>query len=391
MLGLYVHIPFCVKKCKYCDFNSYKMDIDSKKRYIEDLKIEMKLYSNKLYKDNKYKNKECCSLNKNDKITSIFVGGGTPSILTSDEIREVFISIKEMFDIDENAEITIECNPGTLTLEKLKTMKEIGINRLSIGLQAIQEKHLNFIGRIHTYEEFEKNYKDALSVGFKNINIDLMYSLPNQTLCDWKETLEKVVHLNPTHISAYSLILEEGTELYNMYESNKFELIDENVDIEMYEYTINYLKSKGYNQYEISNYSKEGYNCEHNILYWECEYYIGIGAGASGYINENRYNNVESLEDYHLSLVKREKPIQENEILSEKDMIEEKIFMGLRMNKGIKFEDFKKKFGIDFREKYNKQIEMLLARKLINQNFEGIQLTQKGREISNSVFIEFME
>ena len=389
MLGLYVHIPFCVKKCKYCDFNSYKMDIDSKKRYIEDLKIEMELYSNKLYKDNKYKNKECCSLNKNDKITSIFVGGGTPSILTSDEIREVFISIKEMFDIDENAEITIECNPGTLTLEKLKTMKEIGINRLSIGLQAIQEKHLNFIGRIHTYEEFEKNYKDALSVGFKNI--DLMYSLPNQTLCDWKETLEKVVHLNPTHISAYSLILEEGTELYNMYESNKFELIDENVDIEMYEYTINYLKSKGYNQYEISNYSKEGYNCEHNILYWECEHYIGIGAGASGYINENRYNNVESLEDYHLSLVKREKPIQENEILSEKDMIEEKIFMGLRMNKGIKFEDFKKKFGIDFREKYNKQIEMLLARKLINQSFEGIQLTQKGREISNSVFIEFME
>ncbi|HBF2825827.1 radical SAM family heme chaperone HemW [Clostridioides difficile] len=391
MLGLYVHIPFCVKKCKYCDFNSYKMDIDSKKRYIEDLKIEMELYSNKLYKDNRYKNKECCSLNKNDKITSIFVGGGTPSILTSDEIREVFISIKEMFDIDENAEITIECNPGTLTLEKLKTMKEIGINRLSIGLQAIQEKHLNFIGRIHTYEEFEKNYKDALSVGFKNINIDLMYSLPNQTLCDWKETLEKVVHLNPTHISAYSLILEEGTELYNMYESNKFELIDENVDIEMYEYTINYLKSKGYNQYEISNYSKEGYNCEHNILYWECEHYIGIGAGASGYINENRYNNVESLEDYHLSLVKREKPIQENEILSEKDMIEEKIFMGLRMNKGIKFEDFKKKFGIDFREKYNKQIEMLLARKLINQSFEGIQLTQKGREISNSVFIEFME
>ena len=391
MLGLYVHIPFCVKKCKYCDFNSYKMDIDSKKRYIEDLKIEMELYSSKLYKDDKYKNKECCSLNKNDKITSIFVGGGTPSILTSDEIREVFISIKEMFDIDENAEITIECNPGTLTLEKLKTMKEIGINRLSIGLQAIQEKHLNFIGRIHTYEEFEKNYKDALSVGFKNINIDLMYSLPNQTLCDWKETLEKVVHLNPTHISAYSLILEEGTELYNMYESNKFELIDENVDIEMYEYTINYLKSKGYNQYEISNYSKEGYNCEHNILYWECEHYIGIGAGASGYINENRYNNVESLEDYHLSLVKREKPIQKNEILSEKDMIEEKIFMGLRMNKGIKFEDFKKKFGIDFREKYNKQIEMLLARKLINQSFEGIQLTQKGREISNSVFIEFME
>ncbi|KPI50149.1 coproporphyrinogen III oxidase [Clostridioides difficile] len=391
MLGLYIHIPFCVKKCKYCDFNSYKMDIDAKKRYIEDLKIEMELYSNKLYKDNKYKKKEDYHLNSDDTITSIFVGGGTPSILTSDEIREIFTSVRAMFNIDKNAEITIECNPGTLTLEKLKTMKDIGINRLSIGLQAVQEQHLNFIGRIHTYEEFEKNYKDALSVGFKNINIDLMYSLPNQTLCDWKETLQKVSDLNPTHISAYSLILEEGTELYNMYENNKFELIDENMDIEMYEYTINYLKSKGYNQYEISNYSKDGYNCEHNILYWECEHYIGLGAGASGYINKNRYNNLESLDDYHLSLTKREKPIQENEILSEKDMIEEKIFMGLRMNKGIEFEDFKKKFGIDFREKYNKQIEMLLDRKLINQSFEGIQLTQKGREISNSIFIEFME
>lgn len=391
MLGLYIHIPFCVKKCKYCDFNSYKMDIDAKKRYIEDLKIEMELYSNKLYKDNKYKKKEDYHLNSDDTITSIFVGGGTPSILTSDEIREIFTSVRAMFNIDKNAEITIECNPGTLTLEKLKTMKDIGINRLSIGLQAVQEQHLNFIGRIHTYEEFEKNYKDALSVGFKNINIDLMYSLPNQTLCDWKETLQKVSDLNPTHISAYSLILEEGTELYNMYENNKFELIDENMDIEMYEYTINYLKSKGYNQYEISNYSKDGYNCEHNILYWECEHYIGLGAGASGYINKNRYNNLESLDDYHLSLTKREKPIQENEILSEKDMIEEKIFMGLRMNKGIEFEDFKKKFGLDFREKYNKQIEMLLDRKLINQSFEGIQLTQKGREISNSIFIEFME
>ncbi|MCC0647002.1 radical SAM family heme chaperone HemW [Clostridioides sp. ZZV15-6598] len=391
MLGLYIHIPFCVKKCKYCDFNSYKMDLDSKKRYIEDLKIEMELYSNKLNRDDKYKNKEDFNLDKNDIITSIFIGGGTPSILTSEEIREVFVSIKEKFNIYKNAEITIECNPGTLTLEKLETMKEVGINRLSIGLQAVQEKHLNFIGRIHSYKEFEKNYMDALSVGFKNINIDLMYSLPNQTLCDWKETLERITDLNPTHISAYSLILEEGTELYNMYENNQFDLIDENIDIEMYEYTINYLKSKGYNQYEISNYSQEGYNCKHNILYWECEHYIGLGAGASGYIDNNRYNNLESLEDYHLSLIKREKPIRDSENLSIKDMIEEKIFMGLRMNRGIKFKDFEKKFGIDFREKYSKQIEMLLARRLINQNFEGIQLTQKGREISNSIFIEFME
>lgn len=376
MFGLYIHVPFCVKKCNYCDFNSFKVDRISKNTYLEDLKKEMELYKNEI--------------DENEEITSIFLGGGTPSILSGDEIKYIFKCINDNFNIKKDAEITIECNPGTLTLEKLQDMKDAGINRLSIGLQATQNNHLEYIGRIHTYEEFEKNYKEALKVGFDNINVDLMYCLPNQSFDDWKESLEKITDLNPTHISAYSLILEEGTELYNMYERKEFRLIDEDTDIDMYEYTINYLKSKGYNQYEISNYSKNGFECEHNKLYWKCGHYIGLGPGASGYIKNTRYGNLCDLNEYHKSLLKNERPIESKEALNTEDKIEEKIFMGLRMNEGISFADFKKQFNIDFLEEYHKQIKDLSEKNLIQLSEGKMALTQKGREISNTVFIEFM-
>ncbi|MEF9990745.1 MAG: radical SAM family heme chaperone HemW [Romboutsia sp.] len=376
MLGLYIHIPFCVSKCNYCDFNSYKMDKFLKNRYIEDLKKEMEIYKKEINKE---------------KITSIFLGGGTPSILTSQELREIFVNIKENFEIEKNAEISVECNPGTLTKEKLETMKEIGVNRISIGLQVVQNYHLEAIGRIHTYEEFEKNYRQALEVGFMDINVDLMYCLPNQTLNDWKETLEKITTLAPSHISAYSLILEEGTKLYDMYKNNEFEVIDEDTDIELYNYTINYLKENGYNQYEISNYAKKDKECKHNILYWKCESYIGLGPGASGYIKNVRYSNVEGLDDYHNMLYNNQKPIDQEEYLEVKNLVIEKIFMGLRMNDGIKYIDFINQFGVNIKEKYKKQIEILSERNLIEMAENGIKLTQKGREISNSVFIEFMD
>lgn len=379
MLGLYVHIPFCISKCKYCDFNSYKIDKLSKETYLKDLKMEISMYKNELEKNN-----------INDEISSIFLGGGTPSILSSLELKDIFESINENFNIRKDAEITVECNPGTLTKEKLIAMKEMGINRLSMGLQAVQNHHLKNIGRIHTYEEFEKNYKDAIEVGFQNINIDLMYCLPNQSIDDWKETLEKITKLNPSHISAYSLILEEGTELYNMYENNEFDIIDEDTDINMYNYTIEYLKNSGYNQYEISNYSKTNKECKHNILYWKCDSYIGLGPGASGYLNGVRYNNVELLKDYHEKIIDNKKPIEHEEYLSNEDKIQEKIFMGLRMNEGIKYKDFKKQFDIDFKNKYKKIIQTLVNRRLIKETNEGIMLTQKGREISNSVFVEFI-
>jgi len=378
MLGLYVHIPFCVSKCNYCDFNSYKIDKNSKETYIQDLKKEINLYKQERKNNNE------------EEISSIFLGGGTPSILSSEEIKYIFESIKENFKIREDAEITIECNPGTLTKEKLMTMKEVGINRLSMGLQAVQDDHLKSIGRIHTYNEFEKNYKEAIEVGFENINVDLMYALPNQKPGEWKESLEKIVKLNPSHISAYSLILEEGTKLYDMYEDNEFEMTDEDTDIDMYNYTINYLKENGYNQYEISNYAKEGFECRHNILYWKCDHYIGLGPGASGYLSNYRYNNVESLQDYHEKLSKNKKPIENLEKLSIEDKIQEKIFMGLRMNEGIKFDDLKKQFNTDVKEKYSNQIKELKEKELINESIAGFSLTQRGREISNSVFVEFI-
>ena len=376
MLGLYIHIPFCVRKCKYCDFNSFKLNIDEKKKYLSALSKEMELYKEKIGQK---------------EIDSIFVGGGTPSILNEEEIKILFDNINLNFKIKEDAEITMECNPGTLTLNKLKIMKKCGVNRLSIGLQAVQNHHLKYIGRIHTFEEFEKNYHEAKKVGFDNINIDLMYALPNQTKEDWMESLEKVVNLNPTHISAYSLILEENTELFDMYERKEFKLLDEDTDIEMYEYTINYLKSHGYNQYEISNYAKKGFECKHNILYWKCENYVGIGTSASGFLDEIRYNNLCEIDKYEELILNGKKPIEWEEKLSIKDKIEESIFLGLRMNEGIKFKDFKNKYDFNFLEEYKNEIEKLTKLQLIDINETGMKLTQKGKEISNSVFVEFIK
>lgn len=377
MLGLYIHIPFCAKKCFYCDFNSYEITRkDEKSIYIKNLIKEMEFYKEDF---------------KERKFSSIFLGGGTPSILNEDEINIIFENIYKNYNISENAEITIECNPGTLTKEKLITMKKVGINRLSIGLQTTDNNLLKSIGRIHNYEQFEKNYNDALDVGFKNINIDIMYSLPNQSFDEFKESLDKVIKLNPTHISCYSLILEEGTRFYDMYYNNEFELNDDELDINIYNYTINKLKENGYNQYEISNYSKKGYECKHNITYWKCENYLGLGAGASGYINDYRYSNKENLDEYNKDIENNKKPISEVNNLTKKDEIEEAIIMMLRMNEGINIEDFNKRFNIDFEKKYENVINKLINKGLIDKNKNNIFFTQKGREISNSILVEFLD
>ncbi|GAA0862461.1 radical SAM family heme chaperone HemW [Paraclostridium tenue] len=375
MLGLYIHVPFCAQKCYYCDFNSYKIKSNEKEDYLINIEKEMKFYKEE-FKD-KY-------------FDTVFFGGGTPSILKIDELRKLVNYMYENFNIKKDAEITIECNPGTINKEKLKAIKEMGINRLSIGLQATQNYHLKSIGRIHTYEEFEKNYYDAIDVGLTNINIDLMYALPNQKEEEWKETLDKIIKLNPSHISAYSLILEEGTKLYDMYENNEFNLLDEDTDIDMYEYTINTLKKHGYNQYEISNYAKQGKECKHNIIYWKCDNYLGLGPGASGYINDIRYSNIKNLNEYNNKINQNIKPIDEENKLNDKDKIEEFIFMGLRMNEGINLEVFKERFKIDFYELYKDVLDKLLERELVKLDKFNLSLTQKGREISNSVFIEFI-
>lgn len=377
MLGLYIHVPFCAQKCNYCDFNSYKIEEkNQKKEYLISIKKEMELYKED------FKNKE---------FTSIFLGGGTPSILNSEELTILVNSIYENFNINKDAEITMECNPGTLNKEKLETIKSLGINRLSMGLQVTQNHHLKYIGRIHTYEQFEKNYKDAIDIGINNINVDLMYSLPNQSFDEWKETLDKIIKLNPPHISAYSLILEEGTKFYDMYMNKEFELNDEETDINIYKYTIDTLSKNGYHQYEISNYAKEGYECKHNIVYWKCEKYLGLGPGASGYIENYRYSNICDVEEYNKCLHNNKKPIEDKNILSKKDEMEEFIFMGLRMNEGINLDRFYEKFGVNFKQKHNNILDKLKNLNLIIEQNNNIMLTQKGKEISNTVFIEFIE
>lgn len=375
MLGLYIHVPFCAQKCYYCDFNSYKINSNQKKEYLINIEREMKFYKGEF--------KDKC-------FDTVFFGGGTPSILTVDELKELVNNINENFNIKKDAEITIECNPGTINREKLEAMKKMGINRLSIGLQATQNYHLKSIGRIHTYEEFEKNYYDALDIGFKNINIDLMYALPNQKTQEWKDTLDKIIKLNPSHISAYSLILEEGTKLYDMYQNKEFELLDEDTDINMYNYTIDTLKRHGYNQYEISNYSKEDLECKHNIIYWKCDNYLGLGPGASGFIGDTRYSNIEDICEYNKCIMQNIRPVSEEIELTKKDKIEEFIFMGLRMNEGINIDVFKERFDTDFYDIYQEVMDKLIKRELVRFDGKNISLTQKGREISNSVFIEFL-
>ncbi|MCE9674247.1 radical SAM family heme chaperone HemW [Paraclostridium bifermentans] len=375
MLGLYIHVPFCAQKCYYCDFNSYKINSNQKKEYLINIEREMKFYKDEF--------KDKC-------FDTVFFGGGTPSILTVDELQELVNNINENFNIKKDAEITIECNPGTINREKLEAMKKMGINRLSIGLQATQNYHLKSIGRIHTYEEFEKNYYDALDIGFENINIDLMYALPNQKTQEWKDTLDKIIKLNPSHISAYSLILEEGTKLYDMYQNKEFELLDEDTDINMYNYTIDTLKRHGYNQYEISNYSKEDLECKHNIIYWKCDNYLGLGPGASGFIGDTRYSNIEDICEYNKCIMQNIRPVSEEIELTKKDKIEEFIFMGLRMNEGINVDIFKERFDTDFYDIYQAVMDKLIKRELVRFDGKNISLTQKGREISNSVFIEFL-
>lgn len=373
--GLYIHIPFCVKKCNYCDFNSFEYTEKQKSEYVQNVVEEIRLYT---------------KVDDNKKFSSVFIGGGTPSLLNSYELTYLFKAIYDNLEISCDAEISIEVNPGTVDEHKLKTMYDVGINRLSFGLQASQNEILKYLGRIHTYDDFLESYNCAKKIGFKNINIDLIFGVPSLTLKEWKETLEKIIDLNPTHISAYSLILEEGTKFYEMFEKEKFEVVSEDLDLSMYHQAKEMLKHNGYNQYEISNFAKNGYECKHNIIYWECKEYLGVGLGAHSYMNGCRYNNEIKMENYLNKIKKYELPTDNLQILSKEDKIEEKIFMGLRMNKGLCLESFKKEFDIDLLCKYSDVINKLNKEKLIDCNGMNIFLTKKGIDVSNRVFVEFL-
>lgn len=370
-VALYIHIPFCKQKCFYCDFPSYARKDDLMSDYIEALLIELK---------EKIKDYE---------VRSLFIGGGTPSYLNEENLSKLMKGIKNINFI-EDAEKTIECNPGTVSEEKFNIMKGGGINRLSFGLQTTKNNLLKGIGRIHTFEAFEDNYNLARSVGFNNINIDMMFGLPNQSVKDWTNSLEEVAKLNPEHISAYSLIIEEGTPFYKLYNEDKLKLPSEEEEREMYKKCKNILIENGYHQYEISNYAKEGKECLHNEVYWMCNEYIGVGASSSSYIDGKRIKNIDDLREY-IKRIGSGKSIVDEEIINTKnDNIEEFMFMGLRMNCGIEEEEFKRRFHTDVDNVYKDVIEGNINKGLLERKRGRIYLTDKGIELSNMVMSDMI-
>lgn len=379
-LGIYIHIPFCKQKCYYCDFVSYSNKCNEVKEYIESLKKEIKEFDFSNYK-----------------VTSIYIGGGTPSYIDSIYIVEILSELKEKLKCNliefKDIEITIEVNPGTVDTKKLNDYKKSGINRLSIGLQSTKNDILKKIGRIHTYQEFLEIYKLAREIGFKNINIDLMIGIPGQKIEDLKNTLQDIIKLEPEHISVYSLIIEENTPIEKMLENGEIKLPDEDLERNMYWYVKNTLELNGYNHYEISNFAKLEKESRHNLNCWNQEEYIGFGVAAHSYLNDIRFSNTINVEEYiqHIENNRKEENIQIEESQSLEDKKNEFMMLGFRKIQGVDIARFKEKF-IDnpiflYREKLNKLVE----EGLIEVDLNHIKLTNKGIDLANLVFEEFVD
>lgn len=376
---MYIHIPFCARKCAYCDFLSGPATASVQKRYVEQLVEEI----------------SCQSAHYPGwKVISVYLGGGTPSLLEPKEISSIMEAVRSRFDVAEEAEVTIEVNPGTVNMEKLKAYLDGGINRISIGLQSSDDRELKSLGRIHTYDEFLKTYGRVRQAGFTNVNIDLMSALPGQTLASWNLTLKKAAMLKPEHISAYSLMIEEGTPFYDRYHAHPELLPGEDEEREMYYAAKQFLREQGYERYEISNYAKPGLECRHNIGYWTGAEYLGLGLGASSYVRGTRFRNEANLEIY-LNLRMGEKETdsllhQDVIRLSDKEKMEEFMFLGLRMIKGVSTDEFMKRFKVDMWDVYGEVLNKLAGNRLIEIHGSVVRLSDFGIDISNYVLSEFL-
>ncbi len=373
-LGVYIHIPFCKQKCYYCDFISFANKKDLEEKYIEALIKEIEHF---------LKN------NSTIQVSTIYIGGGTPSFIDSKYIKKII----SLFNKENLVEATIELNPGTATKEKLEDYKEAGLNRLSIGLQSTNNNLLKQIGRIHNYEDFLNTYKLAKEVGFQNINVDLMIGLPNQSILDIKQSLEEVTNLNPNHISVYSLIVEEETKIAKMLENGEIKLPDEDVERQMYWYVKNYLELHGYNHYEISNFSKKGYESKHNLDCWEQKEYIGFGLASHSYIDKIRFSNTENLDFYIKNCM--EENFDKNKIIQERQddfsVMQEYMLLGLRKIEGVSVQSFKNKFEENPIFIFKQELNKLVDENLIQINSDKIKLTNKGLDLANLVWEEFVD
>ena len=385
-LGLYIHIPFCKQKCYYCDFVSYSNKNELIEKYIDAVKKEIIKYA----EENKIMYKHY--LEPKYGIKTIYIGGGTPSAIDEKYIEDLLNTVKDNFTILENAEITIEVNPGTVNIQKLKSYKKAGINRLSIGLQAVQDNILKTIGRIHTYKEFEDTYKQARQVGFSNINVDLMIDLPTQTLDDVKESVKTLVNLKPEHISVYSLIVEENTKICEMINQKIVQIEPEDIERKMYWYVKNTLEKHKYYQYEISNFAKLGYESRHNMDCWDQNEYIGIGVNASSFLESKRYSNIEKIEEYISNIENnmQNKNLILEEILDNESKMKEYMMLGLRKIEGVNIFRFESKFGKNPIVKFCKELEKLNHEGLIEVDGSNIKLTDKGIDLANLVWEEFI-
>ncbi len=383
-LGIYIHIPFCKQKCYYCDFVSFSNKERYIEKYVETVKREIDSYDLSNYN-----------------ITTIYIGGGTPSRIPSEKIQEILAKIKQKISENqtkwEDIEITIELNPGTVDEEKIKKYKEIGINRLSIGLQSTNNKLLKEIGRIHAFEDFKNTYNLVKKVGFENINVDLMIGLPNQTISDVKDSLNEIIILNPTHVSVYSLIVEENTKMEQLINSKELQLPDEELERQMYWYVKNTLELNGYNHYEISNFAKKGKESKHNLNCWEQKEYIGLGLAAYSYLNGVRYGNTSNIEKYiNVQDFFNRSELEESgirivdEVQSLEDKRKEYMLLGLRKIEGVSIQNFKEKFVENPIFLFRKELEKLVNEELIAIDGDCIRLTNKGLDLANIVWEEFV-
>lgn len=375
-LELYIHIPFCVRKCLYCDFLSNVANAEEIEEYVEALEKEIHAWAETNYR-----------------VSTIFFGGGTPSVLSGDQVGRIMGAIREVFDIEEDAEISMEANPGTVTSQKLKAYKAAGINRISFGLQSANNEELKTLGRIHTYEEFVESYRLARTCGFENINVDLMSAIPNQTWERFEVSLNQVLELNPEHISVYSLIVEEGTPFAKFYGegmSLENQLPTEEEERNIYYKTKECLEKAGYQRYEISNYAKEGKECRHNLGYWERTDYLGLGLGSSSLMNNVRFKNTDDMVQYLKDANKKEQIREDVQPLSVNEQMEEFFFLGLRKMEGICTKEFENTFGISVEAFCGKQLEKLETEGLLINQKGNIRLTEKGIDISNYVFAELL-
>ncbi len=378
-LELYIHIPFCVRKCDYCDFLSRPASAMVQHGYVEQLLLEIERES---------------GVYEGYGVVSVYLGGGTPSILADGDIRAILERIRACFYVEPDAEITIEANPGTADLDKLRAFHDCGINRISLGLQSANNEELKVLGRIHTFEDFLKTYQRVRLAGFTNVNVDLMSALPGQTLASWKSTLRRVLMLKPEHISAYSLMIEEGTPFYETYHGHPELLPSEDEEREMDYAARAILKEHGFERYEISNYALPGFECRHNVGYWTGVEYLGMGLGASSYLQGFRFRNETDLETYRKIDMKADdadwRLHREITELSEKDKIEEFMILGLRMTRGVSGSEFLERFGQNMWNVYNHVLPKLQENGLIEVESPYVRLTDFGMDISNYVLSEFL-